>query len=75
MSPGDLERIPIPFEQLMSDLEMRVMSEMVRAIKINGFSTSTADWQLKRMIQLGRSEKEIKKWIKETLQATDADSF
>lgn len=73
MTPGGLEKIPLPFEKIMSDLEMRVMGEIVRVIKINGFSTSTADWQMKRMIQLGRSEEEIKRYIKAALDATDAE--
>lgn len=73
MDAGKLESIPLPFEQIMSSLEIRVMSEIVRAIKINGFSTSTADGQLERMVQLGRSEHEIKKWIQESLYATDEE--
>lgn len=73
MDAGRLEAIPLPFEKIMSSLEMRVMSEIVRAIKINGFSTSTADWQMKCLIQMGKSEKEIKKWIQEAMDATDEE--
>ena len=48
MDPGRLEEIPLPFEQALSSLEQRVMTEIVRAIRINGFSTSTADWQTEK---------------------------
>ena len=73
MTQGDLEKIPLPFESLMSELEERIMSEIVRAIKINGFSTSTADWQMQRLMQMGKSEEEIKKWVKEVLGASDKE--
>lgn len=73
MTQGELEKIPLRFESLMSELEERIMSEIVRAIKINGFSTSTADWQMRRLMQMGKSEEEIKKWVKEVLDASDKE--
>lgn len=73
MTQGELESIPIPFEQAMSDLEMRIMSEIVRAIKINGFSTSTAYNQINCLIQMGQSEKEIRNQIQNALGVTDAE--
>lgn len=71
MTQGQLEKIPLPFEKVMSELEFRIMAEIVRAIKINDFSTSTADIQIHSLIWLGKSEKEIKKYIKEALKASD----
>lgn len=71
MTQGQLEKIPLPFEKVMSELEFRIMAEIVRAIKINDFSTSTADIQIHSLIRLGKSEKEIKKYIKEALKASD----
>ena len=56
MTQGGLEGIPIPLEKTMSDLEMRIMADMVRSIKINGFSTAKADHQIQRLIQIGESE-------------------
>lgn len=73
MSQGSLEGIPVPFEETMSDLEMRIMADIVRSIKINGFSTAKADHQIQRLIQIGESETDIKKWIREALEATDAE--
>lgn len=73
MTQGELEKIPLPFELILSELEARIMSEIVRAIKSNGFSTATADFQMQRLIQLGKSETEIRKQIQETLDATDAE--
>lgn len=73
MTQGQLESVPLPFEQVVSEMEMRVMADIVRAIRINGFSTSTADAQMKRLIQLGQSRESIKEWIKEALDAADAE--
>lgn len=73
MTAGELEKIPLQFQKHMSDLESRILSDIVRAIKINGFSTATADRQMQIMLQLGRSEKEIKDWIKSALDATDKE--
>lgn len=71
MTQGSLEGIPIPFEKTMSDLEMRIMTDIVRAIRVNGFSTAKVDGQIRQMIQLGESEENIKKWIREALEITN----
>lgn len=73
MTQGSLEGIPLPLEKTMSDLEMRIMADIVRSIKINGFSTAKSDWQIQRLIQLGESEENIKKWIKNALEAADEE--
>lgn len=73
MTQGSLEGIPIPFEETMSELEMRIMSDIIRSIKINGFSTAKADRQIQRLIQLGESEENIKIWIKNALKSTDEE--
>ena len=73
MTQGELEKIPLPFEQAMSELEMRIMAEIARAIKINGFSTSTADAQIRCLLHLGKSKEEIRKYIKKALSVTDEE--
>lgn len=73
MTQGELEKIPAKFEKIMRQLEIRIMEDMVRRIKENGFSTASADWQFTRLKQLGLSEEQIKKWVKEALQATDKE--
>lgn len=71
MTQGELEQIPQPFVELMSDLEMRIMKDIIERIKANGFSPASADWEISRLQQLGESEEQIRKWIKETLEKTD----
>lgn len=71
--PNELESIPLPFESLMADLEMRIMQDIVRRIKINGEITRAADWQIYRLEQLGESKRVIKKYIKEALGLNNAE--
>ena len=71
MTQGELEQIPQPFVELMSELEMRIMKDIIERIKVNGFLPASADWEISRLRQLGESEKQIRKWIKEMLEKTD----
>lgn len=73
MTQGELEKLPLKIEQAFSDLETRIMTDIVRRIKLNGFSTASADWQIERLRQLGKSEDDISDWIKEALKITDAE--
>lgn len=73
MTQGELEGLAIPIQQNMSSLESRIMTDIVRRIKINGEITSTADWQMNRLYQMGMSKKEIKKAIAEALEMSEKD--
>ena len=73
MNPGDLEGLPNRIVKAMNDLEIRIMDDVVRRIKINGFSTAGADWQIDRLRQLGMSEKEIKEWVRQTMETTEEE--
>ena len=73
MTQGELERLPEKLVRTFSELEIRIMSDIVRRIKENGFSTSSADWEITRLEQLGKSEKEIKIWIRNALSASDEE--
>lgn len=71
MTQGELEQIPQPFAELMSELEMRIMKDIVRLIRENGFSPASADWKISRLQQLGESEEQIRKWIAEALEKAE----
>lgn len=64
---GELEAVSMALEPQFRELEQRIMSDVVRRIKINGEVTRAADWQITRLAQLGESKREIKKTIKYTL--------
>lgn len=71
MTQGDTEKLAIPIQRNMSSMENRVMSDIIRRIRINGEITSTADWQMNRLYQMGVGKDEIKKAIAESLKLTD----
>lgn len=73
MTQGELEKLPLSISKAFSELEIRIMSDIVRRIKENGFSTATSDWEIARLQQLGTSEADIKKWVQEALKATDEE--
>lgn len=73
MTQGELEKIPLELEKIMSDLEERIMEDIVRKIEENGFSGAASDWQISRLVQLGKSEEDIKQWIKELIGAADRE--
>lgn len=73
MTQGGLEKLPAGIVKALNDLEIRIMEDMVRRIRINGFSTASADWQFTRLKQLGMSEDEIKKWVQEVLDTTEEE--
>lgn len=73
MTQGHLEEIPQRVSKAFSDLENRIMEDIVRRIKINGFSTASADWQMTRLQQLRMAEADIKKWIRMALDTTEEE--
>lgn len=73
MTQGEIEKLALKTGNIFSQLEMRIMTDIVRRIRENGFSTASADWQITRMQQLGESEENIKAWIKEALKASDEE--
>lgn len=64
------EKLSRQIEKNYSDLEMRIMEDIVRRIKKAGKITSTADWQINRLQILGNSSEDIEKMLKETLDAS-----
>lgn len=70
-TPGELERMPKALEKLYSDLEWRIMQDIIRRLKINGEITRSADWQLYRYYELGESKKVIKQAVKDALDLSD----
>lgn len=69
------EKLSRKIEKYYSDLEDRIMQDIVRRIRQYGKITSTADWQINRLMALGNSFEDIEKMIKETLDATYPEMF
>lgn len=73
MTQGQLEQLPLGIEKIFGQLEMQIMTDIINRIRENGFSTATADWEITRLQQLGKSEGDIRKWIQEALKASDEE--
>ena len=69
------EKLSRQIEKNYSDLEMRIMEDIVRRIRKTGKLTSTADWQINRLRILGNSSEDIEKMLKEALEASYPQMF
>lgn len=69
------EKLSRKIENQYSDLEDRIMQDIVRRIKKTGKITSTADYQINRMIILGNSSEDIENMTKDTLDASYPEMF
>lgn len=69
------EKLSRSIESKYSDLEIRIMDDIVRRIKQNGKITSTADWQINRLTVLGNSSEDIERMLKEALDASYPEMF
>lgn len=69
------EKLSRKIEQNYLDLENRIMQDIIRRIKKAGKITSTADYQINRLLILGNSSEDIERMIKEALNASYPDMF
>lgn len=69
------EKLSRQIEKNYSDLEMRILEDIVRRIRKTKEITSTADWQINRLRILGNSSEDIEKMLKETLEASYPQMF
>lgn len=73
LTSGEIEAVSMSMDESLKALEMRIMEDIVRRIKINGEITRSADWQINRLLQLGMSMKEIENDIKPALDFSDEE--
>lgn len=62
-------------ERQFYDLENRIISDIIRRIKKTGEITSTADWQINKLMQLGYSSDDIESIIKTATKRTWPEMF
>lgn len=75
MKEVDMDKALLRLENLWRDAEHRIMADVVRRIEKNGKITSTADYQINRFAEMGKSTEEVEKIIKESLNATYPEMF
>lgn len=71
LTPTQLDRIPEPMVQLMSELQDEIISDICRRIKKTGLLTPTAEWQLVKANQLTMSSQEVKRRIAAKLKISE----
>lgn len=71
----DAEHVSLRMESIWTDAENRIIQDIVRRIKTYGHITSTADYQINRLIELGKSREEVEKIIKEALDLSWPEMF
>ena len=68
----DIESVPQPIVSFFNDLEQTIMLDIIRRLQANNKEiTRSADWQINRLYELGKSKEEIKSYIKNTLNLSD----
>lgn len=70
MKRPDIDSVTLRMENIWKMAEERIMTDIIRRIKKTGKITSTADYQINRLIGMGRSTEEIERILKETLDLT-----
>lgn len=71
--PNEIEAMPLELERQFKELESRIMQDIVRRLRINSEVTRSADWQLYRLQELGKSQAEVREYIKDALHLSDAE--
>lgn len=64
------EKSSLRMESLWMDAENRIIQDIVRRIAKYGKITSTADYQINRLIEMGKSTEDVEKIIKDALKLT-----
>ena len=75
MPKPDIEKISLRMEMKWTEAESRIIQDIVRRIQKNGKITSTADYQINRLVEIGRSTEEIEQILKEALNATYPEMY
>ena len=73
MTQGEIEALSITMEKAAAQLELDIMKDIVRRIKANAGMTSTAEYQINRLRQLGLSDAYIQEQIQTYLKISDEE--
>lgn len=67
MGKPDIEKVSLRMENIWKMAEQRIIQDVIRRIQKSSKITSTADYQINRLIEMGRSTQEVESILKETL--------
>ncbi len=71
----DIDGISLRMEAIWTGAEERIMQDIIRRIKKAGEITSTADYQINRLVEMGKSTEKVERILKEALGATWPEMF
>lgn len=71
----DVEKIALQIESKWLEAENRIMEDIIRRIRKTGRITSTADHQINRLIELGKSTEEIERHLQKALNYSNAKMY
>lgn len=71
LTPNQLDKLPEPMIQLMSELQNEIISDICRRISKANYLTPTAEWQLYKANQLTISAREVKRHIASKLKVRE----
>lgn len=72
LTPNQLDKLPEPMIQLMSELQNEIISDICRRITKANYLTPTAEWQLYKANQLTISAREVKRRIAAKLKVQES---
>lgn len=75
MKKPDTDKISLRMEHIWLEAENRIIEDIIRRIKKASKITSTADYQIKRLVEMGKSTEEVERILKEALNATYPEMF
>lgn len=71
LTPSQLDKLPEPMIQLMSELQDEIISDICRRLTKAQLMTPTAEWQLWKANQLTLSSREVKRRIASKLKVSE----
>lgn len=75
MKKPDTDKMSLRMEHIWLEAENRIIEDIVRRIKKAGKITPTADYQINRLVEMGKSTEEVERILKEALNATYPEMF
>ena len=73
MTPEQKGTLPLRLEKMFYELQDRIFADVVRRIKKTGEITSTADYQINKLLLLGNSTEFVEQELKSLLNASDPE--
>lgn len=74
LTQEEMEQMPKAIEQAFSDLELKILEDIVARIKQNNMITATAEYDIFQLIKMGESERMIKRYVEKTLNLTYSET-